>query len=84
MKSKAKRSFKWEVPRHLSWVKLDESISSKDDKKYGYTETLGEGPYIFFGEIPNMPGHCIVANRQNKFTIGMHTFNFRELVADET
>lgn len=81
---KAKKK-KWKAPRPMSWVKLDESvITESDDKQFKYTETMGEGPYIYFGEIPNMPQHCVVMNRQNKFTIGMHTYNFRELTEDET
>jgi hypothetical protein len=69
-------------PRLMAWVKLTEEVE-KLDKQYKYTETMGEGPYIYFGEIPNMPGHCVIMNRNSKFTIGMHTENFRELTEDE-
>lgn len=80
---KSKKKTEPKAPRLMSWVKLGE-WAAENDKQYGYTKTLGEGPYIYFGEIPNMPGHCVVLNRQNKFTIGMHIFNFVELTSEET
>lgn len=81
-KTKARRK----TPRLMAWVQLDPNdiILQDLDKQYGYTKELGEGPYIFFGEIPNMQGHCVVMNRQNKFTIGMHTDIFVELTDEET
>jgi hypothetical protein len=40
--------------------------------------------YVFLGEIPNMPGHCVVAdaNTGQLFT-GYHTDNFAEIPEDE-
>lgn len=41
--------------------------------------------YVFLGEIPNMPGHCVVAERQSgRLLAGYHTENFVELSEDET
>jgi hypothetical protein len=41
--------------------------------------------YVFFGEIPNMPGHCIVADYETgKIHSGYHTDNFIELGEEET
>ena len=37
---------------------------------------------VFFGEIPNMPGHCIVLQfkgNKNCLLVGYHTENFIEL-----
>ena len=43
-----------------------------------------EEAYVFLGEIPNMPGHCVVAERKNgKIHAGYHTESFRELTAHE-
>ncbi|MCD0460144.1 hypothetical protein [Roseiconus lacunae] len=40
--------------------------------------------YIFFGEIPNMRGHCVVADHQTgQLYSGYHTENFVELTEDE-
>lgn len=64
------------IPRQYSIVKLIpypgvNNISSLCD------------PIIFLGEIPNMPGHCVVySNKQ--ITIGWHTDNFKEIPENET
>ena len=86
MKTKTKKRTKTQTPRLMSWVKLDPNdvILQDLDKKYGYTKEMGEGPYIFFGDIPNMQGHCVVMNRKGKFTVGMHTDIFVELTSEET
>jgi diadenosine tetraphosphate (Ap4A) HIT family hydrolase len=40
--------------------------------------------YVFLGDIPNMPGHCVVLNhRTGKVYSGYHTENFVELSEDE-
>jgi hypothetical protein len=40
--------------------------------------------YVFLGEIPNMPGHCVVAERINgKIHAGYHTELFSEVSIDE-
>jgi hypothetical protein len=50
--------------------------------KYPFKEN---GVYVYFGEIPNMPGHCIVADHKTgKIYSGFHTENFTELKKDET
>lgn len=39
---------------------------------------------IFLGEIPNMPGHCVVAGcTTGKIYSGLHTDNFVEMQEDE-
>ncbi len=39
--------------------------------------------YIYFGEIPNMPGHCIVMdNTSGEFYSGYHIENFIELTPE--
>jgi hypothetical protein len=41
--------------------------------------------YVFFGEIPNMPGHCVVADhRTGHIFSGYHTENFTEIPRDDT
>ena len=70
-------------PRQYAFVKLSE-WAQEHDEDHRYTNLLGPGPYTFFGEIPNMPGHCIVMNSIKNFAVGMHTDNFVELTEDET
>lgn len=41
-------------------------------------------PYVFLGEIPQMPGHCIVADyKTGQLYCGYHTENFEEIPEDE-
>jgi hypothetical protein len=41
--------------------------------------------YIYLGEIPNMPGHCVVLDlKTGRMFAGYHTDNFVELSDDET
>jgi hypothetical protein len=40
---------------------------------------------VFLGEIPNMPGHCIVADlKTGTLSGGYHTERFEEIPDDET
>lgn len=69
-------------PRHLSLVKFDlGSLPVGCRDKYPFEPNVA---YIFFGEIPNMPGHCIVAHSQTgRMFTGYHTENFVELTEEE-
>ncbi|QDV61101.1 hypothetical protein [Crateriforma conspicua] len=70
-------------PRYLSLVRFDfGSVPSDYHAKYPFTDSR---TYIFFGEIPNMTGHCVVADHQTgQLFSGYHTENFVELAEDET
>jgi hypothetical protein len=70
-------------PRRLSLVKFDASrIPRGFRRKYPFRRNA---TYIFLGEIPNMPGHCVVADsRSGKIHSGYHTNNFVELEKDES
>jgi len=40
---------------------------------------------VFLGEIPNMPGHCVVADvKTGKVRTGLHTDRFEEIPEEET
>ena len=69
-------------PRSLSLVRFSfPSLSREQRKKFPFKEN---GVYVFFGEIPNMPGHCVVADHKTgKILSGYHTEYFRELTRDE-
>ncbi len=70
-------------PRHLSLVRFDfDGLPSEYHDKYPPFEK-GE-IYVFFGEIPNMPGHCVVANHKTgQIHSGYHIENFVELPEDD-
>lgn len=38
---------------------------------------------LVLNEIQNMPGHCVVVDKENKISWGFHTDNFREPTEDE-
>lgn len=70
-------------PRKLSLVRFNyEDLEAEYHRKYPFTESK---TYIFFGEIPNMLGHCVVMDHvTGQFYSGYHTENFIELSDDET
>ena len=70
------------IPRQYSWVKFDYN-NLPIDYLHDYPFKK-EDVYIFFGEIPNMPGHCIICDEMGKFHIGYHTDHFYELSQEET
>ena len=43
-----------------------------------------DGVYVFFGDIPNMPGQCVVADHKSgRVYSGYHTESFAEVPPDE-
>ena len=68
--------------RQYSWVRFNyTNLPEQYKNDYPFKES---GAYIFFGEIPNMPGHCIVCDEDGKVYIGYHTDHFEELSDEET
>lgn len=51
-----------------------------DDKGYPFKK---DEIVLFLGEIEQMPGHCIIANKAGKVLWGYHTGNFRECTENE-
>ncbi len=70
------------LPRPLSLVKFRfDVIPVEYHAKYPFI--MGR-TYIFLGEIPNMPGHCVVADHiTGQLQSGYHSENFIELSEDE-
>jgi hypothetical protein len=70
------------VPRPLSLVKVvTEGWSAADRRRYPFKEGRA---YLFLGEIPNMPEHCVLVDwERNRTYVGYHTENFIELTRDE-
>lgn len=88
----------YEVSENVLLIRKDESIEQFKIEQYSqvyFSPNLPKGiknqypfkekhPYIFFGEIPNMPGHCIVMDNETKeLYSGYHTDHFTEMPEDE-
>jgi diadenosine tetraphosphate (Ap4A) HIT family hydrolase len=71
------------IPRRLSLVHFDFDNTPQDfHSKYPFEK---KQVLLFMGEIPNMPGHCVVVdNASGKLYSGYHTENFTEIPEDET
>ena len=70
-------------PRQYSLVHFDfDALPPGYAKKYPFRRNR---PCVFFGDIPNMPGHCVVADHKTgKIYSGYHTEHFVEIPLDET
>ena len=73
---------KEKMPRQYAFCKFN---NKKFAKKYDYPSEFQEGEaLIFLGEIPNMPGHCVViAHRSGKIYSCYHTDHFIEMTDEE-
>jgi hypothetical protein len=71
------------APRKMSLVRFDAKAPAKAARtKYPFR--IGR-VYIFLGDIPNMPGHCVVAEQDSgRVYAGYHTEHFIELTEEET
>lgn len=62
-KPQRKRSQPRTTPRQYSLVRFRfDHVSAEYHSKYPFTV---DGVYVFFGDIPNMPGHCVVADHRS-------------------
>ena len=70
-------------PRQYSLVRFRfDSLPKEYLTRYPFTP---DGVYVFFGDIPNMPGHCVVADyKTGQLYSGYHTESFEEVPGDET
>jgi hypothetical protein len=71
------------VARFLSLVRFNfNAVPPEYHSKYPFV--LGRS-YVYFGEIPNMPGHCVVADFETgQIYAGYHIENFNEISEDDT
>jgi len=86
------RNARWEpainqgVPRLNSLVKFDKKGLTEKDIEFYPEEFKKQSCLVYLGEIPNMPGHCIVMSFErydHAIYTGYHTDNFVELTEDE-
>ena len=65
-------------PREFSLVTLARAANGK---RYPFAKDM---PLVYLGEIPNMPGHCVVAgSKTGRVYSGYHIETFVELSADD-
>ena len=71
------------VPRKLSLVRFAaDGVSAAAMRKLPFRR---DRAYVFLGEIPNMRGHCVVAEQDSgRVYAGYHTDQFVELTEEET
>ena len=71
--------------RTYALVKVDpETIDRLKTSGEHDSPLLSEDNFVFLGEIPNMPDHCVVAGfSSGRVIAGFHTNNFVELDPDE-
>ena len=70
------------IPRQYSLTRFRfDTIAAEYHDRYPF---IPDGVYIFFGVIPNMPGHCVVADHKTgRIYSGYHTKSFAELPDDD-
>ncbi len=73
------------IPRQYALVKV-----TSETKLWLQNNNITDSPlllnssFIYLGEIPNMPGHCVVAEQTSgKVHSGFHIENFVEMEEDE-
>ena len=72
-------------PLQLVKVKLPKSVQNHAESRTmntGYPFKNGE-MLLWLGGIPQMPGHCVVVNKNGKVLWGYHTDNFVEPDEDD-
>ena len=75
--------------RQNAWVVFDRESCPKKiyDEYYKDTFEYSTGNlklFIFLGEVPQAPGHCILADLDSGLIVGLwHTTNLREATEDE-
>ena len=57
--------------------------ASRQGEKGFYEEFLAQDRFVYLGEIPNMPGHVVVAAENGRVYFGFHDDDFEELTEDE-
>jgi hypothetical protein len=73
------------APRQYALVRLvdwfKEQLVEHESKD---SPLLAEDVFVYLGEIPNMPGHCVVAGHHTgRIVSGFHIDDFEEVPSDE-
>lgn len=71
--------------RQYALVVFDKTTISEDLYNEYFKIKFDDKLFIFLGEVPNAPTHCVLADLHSGNVIGMyHTSNFREATDEET
>lgn len=69
--------------RQFALIKLTEDFKKAMANEADHP-IMQEDVFIYFGEIPNMLGHCVVSgHKSGKVFSGYHIDNFQEISEDE-
>ena len=70
--------------RQLALVEVEKDmIAWLRNNGHGDSPLLKEKVFVYLGEIPNMPEHCVVAGQESgRVYSGFHSSNFTELIGD--
>ncbi len=73
------------TPRQYALVKVVEIMKIwLTENGHKDSPLLEEDVFVFLGEIPNMPEHCVISGyKSGKILSGHHTSNFIELAEGE-
>jgi hypothetical protein len=73
------------IPRQYSLVRVEDWYKEHLVKGGNAKHPLAKGDlFVFLGEIPNMPGHCVVIDHSTgKVYSGFHIENFHEVKPEE-
>ena len=73
-----------EILRQNALVKLEKGFAEHLKDQEPKNLLLEDEIFVFLGEIPNMPEHCVVAgHKSGRVYSGYHATNFQELDEDE-
>jgi len=76
------------LPRQYAVVRFKEEECKEAIAQGYYAELLGK-QFIYLGDIPNQPGHCVLVevgpkpNLEGKLHLFRHTDDFEEIPEDE-
>jgi len=69
-------------------IRQNALVKFKEDVLEMYNSTdedfVKEIRFVYLGDIPNMPGHCVLGGQYGKIHFGIHTNDLVELSEDET
>lgn len=70
--------------RQFAFVVFDKTTIPENIYNEYYKEKFENKLFIFLGEVPNAPSHCVLADLITGKVIGLHhTQNFREATDEE-
>ena len=74
------------VPRQYSLVRLTEETKQwLIENGHDDSPLVQHDVFVYLGEIPNMPGHCVLASHKDGVILsGYHIEDFEEIPEEET